>query len=406
MSGASKNPTVLYINYEKAASGAIVHRDAFVSAARALGANLVQHPEPRSTPQPGREPGLRQRFKRWLYQRWTELALFLMTFKESPGEARVLWQAKPDVVLVNYAIHISSIFLGRTRGVPVVLQIHCPYYLHAQYSNERLRFLSFWKWLERRAINLASSVVVVSNTLRDYYVGLGFPQDRFSVVPNGVDLSQFDPTIRADAVRDRFGLHGSLVIGFVGVLVSWIGIDWFLEVLVHLGSVLNNVKLLIVGQGELEPRLRQIAANPVLKGRVHFAGFVPHAEVPEYLASFDIAVAPYRKVDLFYFSPMKLYEYLAMGKPVIAPRMGQNVELIQHGENGLLYEPDDAEEMLAHLRLLIQDAELRLRLGRAALKRSHEMAWTWERNAAAILDVCRAVAGFRMDRTISLPGSH
>jgi glycosyltransferase involved in cell wall biosynthesis len=141
-------------------------------------------------------------------------------------------------------------------------------------------------------------------------------------------------------------------------------------------------------------------AKSGLEERVRFAGFVPHAEVPEYVASFDIAVAPYRKVELFYNSPMKLYEYMAMGKPIITPRMGQSASLITHGENGLLYEPDDADGMLQLLRLLIQDADLRARLGRAAQGRSREMAWTWERNAAAILDVCQQAAARPMERTI------
>ncbi len=183
--------------------------------------------------------------------------------------------------------------------------------------------------------------------------------------------------------------------------VGWTGIDWFLEALPRLGCLLNKVMVLIIGQGSLEPRLRQIAAKLGPGGRVHFAGFVPHAEVPGYLASFDIAVAPYRKVELFYNSPMKLYEYLAMGKPVIASRMGQSAELIKDGENGLLYEPDDADGMLNLLSLLIEDAALRARLGRAAHVRSGEMAWTWERNAAAILALCRAAAARMMETTIS-----
>ena len=391
---------ILYINHEKVAGGATVHRDEFVRAARAMGADLVLYPRPRTVGGKGGRVGLGQRFKRWLYGRWTELTLLLMTVKHAPGEGLVLFRTKPDVVLVNYAMHISSVLLGRAFRIPVVLQIHSPYYLHARYANDRLRLLFFWRWLERRAINLASAVVVVSTTLQDYYVALGFPRGKLAVVPNGVDLSWFDPTLRGDAVRERLGLQGSLVIGFVGVLVGWTGIDWFLEALPRLGYLLDKVVVLIIGQGNLEPRLLQIAATSGLGERIRLVGFVPHAEVPEYLASFDIAVAPYRKVELFYNSPMKLYEYLAMGKPVIASRMGQSAELIKDGENGLLYEPDDADGMLKLLSLLIEDAALRARLGRAAHERSREMAWTWERNAAAILGLCRVAAARTMETTI------
>jgi len=401
MSAFPGNPTILYINHETAASGATVHRDEFVSAACALGGRLVQYPCPRTTDGAGAGFGMLERFQRWFYKRWTELALLLMIVKRAPGEGLALLRTRPDVVLVNFTVHVFSILFGRALGVPVILQIHCPYYLHARYACERLRFVRFWQWLERQAIRLASRVVVASTALKDYYVALGFAHDKFVVVPNGVDLAKFDPTLRGDQVRERFELKGSLVIGYVGVLASWTGIDWFLEVVPRLGSILDNVAVLIIGSGSLEARLRQIVATLGLEKRVHLAGFVPHVEVPEYLASFDIAVAPYRKVELFYNSPMKLYEYLAMGRPVVTPRMGQSKELITHGENGLLYEPDNAEEMLVLLRLLIQDADLRSRLGRAAQARSREVAWTWERNAAAILEVCYTAAGRCGDRTIA-----
>ncbi len=392
-------PAILYINHERWRGGATVHRDEFVRAVRATGANFTPLLHSEVEGAAGVRAGRWQRFKGWLYDSWTDLALLFMIARHTPREALALLRTKPDVLLVNYSFHISSILLARALSVPVVLQIHCAYYLHARYENVCLRFPSFWRWMERRAINLASAVVVVSNTLKDYYQELGFPKAKVSVVPNGVDHSQFNATVSSDAIRGRLGLQGSLVIGFVGALVPWTGVDWFLEALHRLGPALENVAVLIIGSGGLEPRLRQIVAKSGLEERVRFAGFVPHAEIPGYMASFDVAVAPYRKVELFYNSPMKIHEYLAMGKPVLAPRMGQNGELIQHGENGLLYEPDDAEGMLAHLRHLIQDANLRARLGQAARVRSHETVWSWERNAAAILEVCCAAASHRLDGT-------
>lgn len=405
MSALPGDPTILYINHEMAASGATVHRDEFVSAARALGANLIQYPHPR-TVQEGRVGfGLRQRFKQWFYTRWTELALLLMVIKRAPGEGWALLRTRPDVALVNFTVHAFSILFGRAFGIPVILQIHCPYYLHADYADERLRLVHFWKWLEKLAIGMASRVVVVSTPLQEYYVALGFPRDKFVVVPNGVDLLRFDPALCADRVRERFGLQGSLVIGFIGGLAAWTGIDWFLEALPRLESLLDNVAVLIIGSGSLESRIRQVVAESGLEGRIRFAGFIPHEQVPEHLAAFDIAVAPYRKVKLFYNSPMKLHEYLAMGKPVIASRMGQSAELITNGENGFLYEPDDAGELLALLRLLIQDADLRRRLGRAARTRSRAVAWTWEKNAAAILELGRVVAGQASDTETTSRGS-
>lgn len=388
----SESPRILYINLEMAAGGPTVHRDEFVGAASDLGVNLAVQFHPRIVGADSGKVSLGQQVKRWFYHRWTDWALLLMAVKHTPASVRTILRTRPQVLLLRYTVQFPTILAARILGIPVVLQIEAPYYLHAAYAHDRLRFPAFWQWLERRVIGLASAVLVISKLAYSHYVSLGFAPEKFTVVPNGVDLSRFDPNICGKAIRQRYQTGDKVVVGFVGRFEEYAGIDWFLEHLPDLGPAIDDIAVLIVGAGPLESRLKEIVVRLDLVKRVSFAGFVCHAEIPKYISSFDIAVAPYRKVELFYGSPMKIYEYQAMGKPVITPRMGQSEELIQHGENGLLYEPDDVETMLVVLRLLIQDADLRLRLGRAAQKRSHEVAWTWEQHAAAILKVCRTAA--------------
>jgi glycosyltransferase involved in cell wall biosynthesis len=390
----SNSPLILYINQEMAAGGPTVHRDEFVRAARALEANLTIQFHPRIVGGGVGSDGvdLWRRIKQWLYHQWTDLALLLMAVKHAPASALMILKIRPQVLLLRYTFQFPTILVARILGLPVVLEINAPYYLHARYAQDRLRFQALWQWLERRAIGLASAVVVISKPLFAHYLSIGFPPGKFTIVPNGVDLSRFNPATCGKEIRLRYRVGEKLVIGFVGRLEEYAGIDWFLEHLPDLGSAIDDIAVLIVGTGPLELRLHEIVAKLDIGETVSFTGFVPHAEIPNYIAGFDVAVAPYRKVQLFYGSPMKICEYLAMGKPVVTPRMGQSEELIQHGENGMMYEPDDAEAMLALLRLLIQDADLRLRLGRAAQARVLEVAWTWEQNAAAILKVCRAVA--------------
>ncbi len=404
MGALAGSPSILYINHETVAGGATVHREEFVRAARELEAHLILYPEPRAIAEGSGGGGAWQRIKHRLYHRWTELALLLMTIKHAPAHARMILRVRPQVLLLRYSVHISAVLMARLLGVPVVLEINAPYYLYSRHARVRLRLEAFWRWLERRAIESASAVVVTSRPFLEHYLSLGFPHNKFTVVPMSVDPSRFDPAISGEAVRQRHRLGDRVVVGFVGLLEAWLGIDWFLEAISRLGPLLDNVVVLIVGSGPLEGRLRQVVARLGLEERVRFAGFVPHDQVPEFLAAFDIAIAPYRKVELFYLSPMKLYEYLAMGKPVITPRMGQSAEMIAHGENGLLYEPDDDEGLLELLRLLIRDVDFRARLGRTALARSRDLGWTWERHAAAILQVCRAAAARLPERTIASRG--
>jgi glycosyltransferase involved in cell wall biosynthesis len=117
--------------------------------------------------------------------------------------------------------------------------------------------------------------------------------------------------------------------------------------------------LLIVGDGPEREALERQAEIHNIAAQVLFTGAVPHDEVPMYIAAMDVAVAPYRAVQDFYFSPLKLYEYLAAGKPVIASNLGQIADAIRHGHNGYLVEPDNVADLSRALGILSEDATLR-----------------------------------------------
>ncbi len=115
-----------------------------------------------------------------------------------------------------------------------------------------------------------------------------------------------------------------------------------------------------------------------------FAGGVAHQDVPQYLAAMDVAVAPYPALEDFYYSPIKLYEYMAAGRAVVASRVGQVAETIEDGVNGLLFDPGDRTGLINCLRRLQKDMALRNELGRRASATCSDH--TWDRNAARVLD--------------------
>ena len=117
-------------------------------------------------------------------------------------------------------------------------------------------------------------------------------------------------------------------------------------------------------------------------------GYVPYEEMPEYLAAMDLVVAPYPRIEPFYFSPLKIFEAMAMGKPVLASAQGQIGEPITDGLNGLLYTPGDKSSFLQKMNLLIEDETLRENLGREARK-TIEQNYTWQRNAQSVVHICR-----------------
>jgi glycosyltransferase involved in cell wall biosynthesis len=148
---------------------------------------------------------------------------------------------------------------------------------------------------------------------------------------------------------------------------------------------LPDWRLLVVGDGPCRDQLEEQVHSLPNRDQVHFTGAVSHDRIPGYLAAMDITVAPYRPIDDFYFSPLKLFEYFAMGKAVIATDVGQISQMIRHGENGLLTEPANANSLAEALTLLAKDSDLR----RSIADRSHHGVVTWSDIARRTTEIVR-----------------
>jgi glycosyltransferase involved in cell wall biosynthesis len=246
------------------------------------------------------------------------------------------------------------------HDVPTVLEVNAPLIVERG-RVEPLPLAPLAQEIERHAFERSTAVLAVSEAMQSYVLAHGGLPGHVHVVPNGVDRTRFHAGISGDRVRDELGLHGKLVIGFAGSLKAWHGVDLLLSAFARTAT--RDWTLLVVGDGlcrvELEAQAKPVAGDQ----QIVFTGAVPHARMPEYLAAMDIAVAPYRRVDDFYFSPLKLFEYLAMGKPIVASDVGQIATVIRHGENGYLVKPDDIPSLATALSHLATDARLRAHLG-------------------------------------------
>jgi glycosyltransferase involved in cell wall biosynthesis len=200
------------------------------------------------------------------------------------------------------------------------------------------------------------------------------------VIPNGVNEAHFQRAPSTSAAKARLGLAGRLVLGFTGFVRDWHGVDrvvrWMHD------SAPSSVHLLVVGDGPARAGLEALAAELDVAERVTFTGVVERAEVPAHVAAFDIALQP---AVVGYASPLKLFEYMALGKAIVAPRQPNVEEVLIDGSNALLFDAGNARGLQVALERLVGDAALRSALGAEAARTISRQGFSWRENARRVV---------------------
>jgi glycosyltransferase involved in cell wall biosynthesis len=223
--------------------------------------------------------------------------------------------------------------------------------------------------------------------LKRIVAGEGIDPAKIVVMPNGVDLAAFGTAPDATRLRQKLGLTGATVIGFVGWFRPWHGLEMLIDAFHRAGLGGKGAKLLLIGDGPATPALRRQVAALGLEDCVVFAGAVPHDAIPDYLALVDIAAQPAANA---YCCPMKVIEYMAMSKPIVAPRQDNITELLAEDREALTFAPGDVDGMAAALARLVASAEDRARLGAAARQAIDDRGLLWSRNAARVVELAGA----------------
>jgi glycosyltransferase involved in cell wall biosynthesis len=293
----------------------------------------------------------------------------------------------PDFIYERASLYATAgVALARALNVPLVLELNAP--LAAEQAAYRATgFGELAAQAERWTLSHADAVIVVSSLLREHALSLGVEPDRIHVLPNGVDAALFHPAPPDPEVRTRLKLDGGPVLGFVGGLRPWHGVEVLPELLGRLATRHSGLQLVIAGDGPLRGQLEHALEERGLRSRVVITGLVPHEEVPGVIRQFDLALAPYPQPEhTFYFSPLKLFEYMGCGIPVVAPELGQIAEVVEHGQTGLLYPADDLDALTVRCEQLLADRELRRNLGQEAARQIHSR-FTWDHNATQVIEL-------------------
>lgn len=295
-----------------------------------------------------------------------------------------LWRAwkslKPDLIYERYNLFtIGGVLLGQLYDIPVFLEVNAPL------ARERASFggLSLGRiaaWLERYTWRAATLVLPVSAALADIVRQRGVAGERILVIPNGID-KQMLACPASDNAKRKLGLEGKTVLGFVGFIREWHGLSSVLRLLAD-PQCPGEVHLVIAGDGPALSALKSEAEHLEVSHRVTFAGLVGRKALIDYIAAFDIALQP-KAVD--YASPLKLFEYMAAGKAIVAPDQA-NIREILDGGSACLFRPGDEVDFQQSVLMLVQQKERREHLGARARSVVLERRYTWADNARRITD--------------------
>jgi glycosyltransferase involved in cell wall biosynthesis len=284
---------------------------------------------------------------------------------------------QPDFVYERYNLYLlAGIWFKRIKGVPLLLEVNAPL-ARERASFGGLGLAALARSLERLVWRKADFILPVTGVLADEIRAAGVPESRMVIIPNGTDVEKF--ACDRELAKTALGLNGKIVLGFTGFAREWHGLDRVLTFLAQ--DVPADFHFMIVGDGPAIPLLRALATELGVAERVTFAGVVTRDRLAWYVAAFDVALLP-KCVE--YCSPLKLFEYMAAGKAIVAPDQANIREILEDGASCLLFPPDDAQAMTDAIANLAGDDALRDRLGSAARAVIAARSLTWRNNAARV----------------------
>lgn len=263
------------------------------------------------------------------YRAWRELG------------GRVIW------VYERFALLQSLGWIFKRKGVPWILETNGLLFSEAK-ERKSLVLIGLARSLEIAAYRWCDVLICVSEELKEVIVlNTRVEPEKLLVVPNGVDTDFFNPSLH-DPRRQFEGF----TVGFAGTLYGWQGIGLLLTATSELRKEGLPIHVTVVGDGLARKKWERSAENLNLGGCVRFVGRVPSYEVPGYIAGFDVGYSGQHRLEVgaMYHSPLKLYEYMSMGKPVVASAFDDARKLIRAVGTGFLFTPGNVEDLKRALR--------------------------------------------------------
>jgi glycosyltransferase involved in cell wall biosynthesis len=331
------------------------------------------------------------------------LGEFLYNFYAKDRVKKEILKFKPDFIYHRYTGYTFFVAkIANELNIPLVLEFNSfDTWKMKHWGGKSRSFVkefikkyllySIVKWIENYNLKKAFLITTVSLPLKEDLFKLGIPEEKILVNPNGVDLKKFNPvienSIESKELRQKLGINNNeLVVGFSGTFGPWHGIPQLTEAIDIILSekLTNHIHFLLIGDGIL--RCEMIKKLKKYRN-VTFTGTISYSEIQNYLALCDILVSPHcPQVDgkEFFGSPTKLFEYMSMGKGIVASKLGQIGEILKDDQTAILVKPGDVGDLVKGIRLLSSNSELRKRLGENAREEIIKK-YTWDKHVEKIL---------------------
>ncbi|MCH9696578.1 MAG: glycosyltransferase family 4 protein [Gammaproteobacteria bacterium] len=288
---------------------------------------------------------------------------------------------QPDCLYERYNLYMpAGIWIKRQFNLPMILEINAPLFAErSKFDGIAIPFLA--RWSEHYTWRNADHIVPVTQVLAAQIAATGVNAERMTVIPNGINLQRFSNVPDIDQAKARLDLDNKLVLGFTGFVREWHRLDRVIDLLAqpHDGPQRH---LLLVGDGPARESLEQHAQSLGVSSQVTITGIVARDRVADYVAAFDIALQP----DVVaYASPLKLFEYLALGRAIVAPDTANIREVLTHESNALLFDTNDMDTSFpAAVETLCSNPQLRSTLGQQAEQTIIDGGYTWDNNAQTV----------------------
>lgn len=328
-----------------------------------------------------------------LYRNLPEVLSIAYNLKLIPEATRIIEREHPDFLYHRHSeFNYSSAVLARRFGLPFILECNgSEVWIKKNWG--RVYFGKILELAEEIQFMAADVITVVSEIMKHDLVRLGVEEKKILVNPNGVDPDLFQPGADGAGIRKQYHLEDKIVAGFVGTFGAWHGVNVLARAIKPTVQKNPKIHFLIMGDGALRGEVERILREDHVGDSVTLTGSVVHGDIPKHLAACDILLSPHvHNVDgtKFFGSPTKLFEYMAMAKPIVASGVGQIGDVIHDGVNGLLMKERDHNDLAEKILMLAQNSSLREKLG-AAARRDAIDNYSWQQNARRVVDAVQNI---------------